>query len=330
MKKFTKPHKALLTLGLLLAGAVAFAMGDDGEKQKTYSKSYPVSASDKISINNQFGEVKISTWDKNEVKVDVTITGRAATDEKIQSILDRISIEDGRNSEGVYFKTNMAGNYNKNRDDKKDKDKDGDGDKDKDRDKSRDKKGNNEGMNIDYVVFMPAGNPLHLENQFGKTIVPDLKGPVEITEKFGDLVAGKLSNVKSLSVEFGKATVESISNGKVNVKFSEASVKKMTGAIKANFEFSGKVSLPLDNDVTDFNLNNSYSSIQVSVSNNFSGDFDIYTNFGDFKNNTQLPITEKKEDEDHGPKFDKTYSGKSGSGACKVKVKSSFGSIKFM
>jgi len=313
MKKPLSLHKLLLTSGLLLATACAFAAGDnDGEKQKTISKSYPVSANDKITINNQFGEVKIITWDKKEVKADITITARSNSDEKAQSILDGISIEDGKNSEGVFFKTVMGKNKNNNNNN--------DG---------RKGKGNNEGMNIDYVISMPAGNPLDLENQFGKTIIPDLSGPVEITQKFGDLVAGNLSNVKSLQVEFGKAAVESINNGKVNVKFSEASVKKMSGAIKANFEFSGKVTLALDNDVTDFNLNNSYSSIQVFVSSNFSGDFDIRTNFGDFKNNTQLPIKEQKDEDEHGPKFDKDYLGKSGTGACKVKVKSSFGSIKF-
>lgn len=311
MKKPSNLHKLFLSFTLLLATAGAFAGDNDGEKQKTVSKSYPVSSNDKITINNQFGEVKIVTWDKKEVKADITITARSASDERAQSILDAISIEDGKNSEGVFFKTVMAKNTNNNHDGKKDK------------------KGDNQGMSIDYVITMPAGNPLDLENQFGKTILPDLSGPVEITQKFGDLVAGKLSNVKSLQVEFGKAAVESFNNGKMTVKFSEATVKKMSGAIKANFEFSGKVSLALDNDVTDFNLNNSYSSIQVAVSNNFSGDFDIYTNFGDFKNNTQLPIKEHKEDDDHGPKFDKNYSGKSGSGACKVKVKSSFGSIKF-
>ncbi len=327
MKKQLNLHKPVLTLALLLCTAWSFANGDDGEKKKTISKSYPVSATDKITISNQFGEVKIVTWDKSEAKAEITVTTHASSDEKAQSILDGITIEDGKNGDGVYFKTNMPGNHEHNNDGGKDKDKDKDKDKEKDK---GDKKNHDEGMQVNYVVYMPGGNPLKLENQFGKSIVPDLGGPVEITEKFGDLVAGKLSNVKELRVEFGKATVESITNGKVLVKFSEASVKKMVGAIKASFEFSGKIKLPLDNDVTDFSLNNSYSSIEVAVSSNFSGDFEIHTNFGDFKNSTALPIKEEKDEDDHGPKFDKDYSGKSGSGACKVKMKSSFGSIKFM
>jgi hypothetical protein len=213
------------------------------------------------------------------------------------------------------------------------------GDKDKEKEKREvregrgreDRKGGrNEGMEINYTVTMPAGNPLNLTNQFGKSLVPDLSGPVTITQKFGDLIAGNLSNLKDLHVEFGSATVESISNGKVTVKFSKATIKKMTGAIKSNFEFCDKVKFPLDNSVTDFTLNNSYSTVEVAVSANFGGDFEIHTNFGDFNNSTSLPIKENKDPDDHGPKFDKDYSGKTGSGACKVKMKSSFGNIKFI
>jgi len=317
MKKCTNPYKFLLTLSLLLAAACTFANGEDGEKKKTYTKSYPVSASEKISVTNQFGEVRVTTWNKAEVKVDVVVITRSESDERAQSILDGISIEDGKNSEGVFFKTVMPKNNNNNNN--------------HDRKGDKDKRGNhNEGMEINYTVTMPAANPLKLENQFGKTFLPDLSGPVEITEKFGELVAGNLSNVKNLQVEFGKAAIEGINNGKMTVKFSEASVKKMSGAIKASFEFSGKVTLPLSNSVTDFNLNNSYSSITISVTNDFSGDFEIHTNFGDFKNSTSLPIKEQKDEDDHGPKFDKDYSGKSGTGACKVKMKSSFGNIKLM
>ncbi len=99
MKKHLSLHKLFVTLALLLTATWSFAGdGDKVEKKKSYSKSYPLSAGEKISLNNRFGEVKIATWDKMEVKVEVTITARAASDEKAQSILDGIHIEDGKNS----------------------------------------------------------------------------------------------------------------------------------------------------------------------------------------------------------------------------------------
>ena len=101
----------------LLAACISLqvvAGGDQSEKKKSYSKSYPVSGNDKISLTNSFGELRINTWDKNEVKVDVTITGKGSTDERAQEIIDRITIEDGKSSSGVYFKTNFKNDDDKN------------------------------------------------------------------------------------------------------------------------------------------------------------------------------------------------------------------------
>ena len=61
-----------------------------------------------------------------------------------------------------------------------------------------------------------------------------------------------------------------------------------------------------------------------------SGNYDIATSFGEFKNKTAFAIKEDGKDDDddrHGPKFNHKYSGTSGSGSTKVKIKSSFGEI---
>ncbi len=107
-----KKHINLLSTAVcafFLFFALNARAGNDPEVEKTkaYTKTYTISGSDKISVNNQFGEVKIIGWNKNEVKVDVTVISRSSTDERAQEILDRISIEDGKNSGGVYFKTTM-------------------------------------------------------------------------------------------------------------------------------------------------------------------------------------------------------------------------------
>ena len=78
------------------------------KKQKSYTKSYNVSSGDRITLENQFGEMKLVTWDKNEVKVDVSITGSSDEEARAQQIVDRISIRDEKNSSGVSFKTKFA------------------------------------------------------------------------------------------------------------------------------------------------------------------------------------------------------------------------------
>src|SRR5687768_11145770 len=82
------------------------------KKSKTHSKSYNLGSSDKVSLTNQFGEMKLVTWDKNEIKVDVSITGKADDEKRAQEIIDRISINDGKDGNTVYFKTKFADDKN--------------------------------------------------------------------------------------------------------------------------------------------------------------------------------------------------------------------------
>ena len=82
-------NTALLLAALLFFGN-AFAQDKEKDKEryepkfkktKSYTKSHNLGGSDKVSLANQFGEMKLVTWDKNEIKVDVTIFGKS-DDEK--------------------------------------------------------------------------------------------------------------------------------------------------------------------------------------------------------------------------------------------------------
>jgi hypothetical protein len=279
------------------------------EKRKTYSKSYTLSGSDRVSLSNQFGEMKIMTWDKNEIKVDITIVTKASSEDVAQNILDRINIEDGKSGGEVFFKTKM-----------------------KDMNDNRDKKNKGEykeqSMKIDYLVYMPATNSLEANNQFGPMNLPDFKGTVDLESKFGSLTTGKLLNVKSVNVEFGSATIAHINSGKLTIKFSKGTIESMSGNVDLLIEFCEKIKIGLGNDLKDFNLKTNYSTVYLDASSNLSAYFDIHTNFGEFKNKTSFPINEEKSSsEKHGPKFDKDYTGKAGTGSNKVNIRSEFGEV---
>jgi len=299
----------LFTLLVFAVKAKAGSNDPDVEKKKTYSKSYPVNNSDKITLDNRFGELKISTWDKNEVKVDITITAKANSDDRAQEILDRISISDGKNGSGVYFKTDLD-------DDKKDWD------------KGNKKEHRNESFSIDYVVSLPSRNPLKALMEFGGMTIGDYNGEVVLESKFGSLTAGKLSNPKRVDVEFGKLILESMNGGELTVKFSRAEVNNLDGSVKANFEHCSGIKLNLDNNLKELNIKNSFTPLYLNASSNLSASFDVYTNFAELKNKSNFNIKEEGEnDEDHGPKFDHQYSGKAGGGSIAIKIKSEFGQV---
>ena len=308
MESTLKVYSTFLLFSLLLSSTVSASNDPKVEKKKTYNKSYTVSGSDKISFDNRFGKLKINTWDKNEVKVEVIITAKANSEERAQIILDHITIQDSKNGSGVSFKTKLD-------DEKRNWSK---GDKDK---------YSNEGFDIDYDVYLPGRNTLDAHNEFGETEIPDYPGEITIETKFGSLTTGKLSNPKKVTVEFGTANIESISNGDLTIKFSRAIINKLDGNVKASFEHCSGVKLNIDNNIKDLNVRNNFTTLYLDLNKNLSANFDIYSNFGEVSNRSSFDISKEDRGDERGPKFDSRYSGKAGGGNSPMRIRSEFGHV---
>jgi hypothetical protein len=306
MKNYTNLFS--ITCLLLIPVLQTFAAGEPMvEKRKTYTKSYNISGSDRITLDNKFGEIKINTWTRNEVKVDVTVITTSSTEERAQQLLDLVSIEDGKNANGVFFRTERKNDPKKsaNKSDYK-----------------------NDDSKTNYQVYLPAGNPLKVSNQFGATIIPDINGQLEVDSKFGSLTAGKLTNVKQLSVEFGTATIQSISGNNLDIKFSRAIIDNVEGNMKAKFEHCSGVKLGLENPVKGLTISNSFTNLYLDAGKNLSADFNINTSFGNFSNNTAFKIPEVGDDKNKKPgKTSHNYSGKAGSGGAAIRISSEFGNV---
>ena len=307
MKKMIKPFKIILPL-LLLVQLSLFAQNDNENKKKydfvktkSVNKSYNVSSSDKLNIKNSFGKVEVHTWNRNEIKVDVKIEVFANTSDLAQKVLDKISVKDEQNGREISFETSMK-NINNS-------------------------KGEKSSMSIDYNIYMPASNPLQINNEFGATIVPDYKGEVDLTSKFGSLTTGNLPNVKKINVEFGKGDFKDITDGSVSVKYSKAQFAKLSGKVELSLEFCSGIVMNLDNSLGSLNVKASYSTVNLKPASGLSASYTINTSFGSLKNRTGIKFESDEDKDSKGPKFDYQYSGKTGSGAAQIKVKTSFGNV---
>src|SRR6218665_2286241 len=92
----------------LLTATQTFAMPDDKEwieKKKNVNLSYPVSSSDKVSLNNQFGDIKVAFWDKKEVKVEVLIVANASSDDRASDFINSVDVVGKKDDGQVSIKT---------------------------------------------------------------------------------------------------------------------------------------------------------------------------------------------------------------------------------
>ena len=307
MKKPYNPFNLIALLLLLAVPMFSSASGDPAtEKKRSISKSYTVGTDDKLSIENSFGDVTVSTWDQNQIQVNVEVVVVAASEEKAQGMMDEIKVSDHQAGKEISFRTdigNMGNNNKKN-------------------------KGGEQKFHIDYKIVMPKNNPLKIENSFGKTNLGNYAGPVNLISKFGELNAGNLEMAKEVHVEFGSVNLGSINDADVVFKFNnKAYIANLNGTAKVHIEFCNNVEFSVDESIKSLSLMESYSTVRMNVPDNLSASFDVHTNFGSFRNHSGISIAEEGSD-DSGPKFDKDFSGTAGSGSAKIKIRSSFGSVR--
>jgi hypothetical protein len=310
MKMMKKIIYSLCSIALLAITLTATAQKDKQKryefvKERNINKTYPASGN-KLNINNSFGDVKIITWDKNEIQVDIHIEASSNEEKNAVKTFEAIDVTDRQSGNNIYFKT------------------------------TTDKGGKNKNyhcnnchttMSINYEIHMPANNSLDIENSFGGIIVPDFSGSLSLVSKFGSLTAGNLSNAEDVQVEFGKAKIKNLTNTKAVFKFSKIELDNITGSNNLKFEFCSASKLVLDNNATAVNISESYSTLNIKPAANFSATYDITTSFGSFKNRSNAIIDRTDKEPEYGADIDKAYGGKSGSGTVKVKIKSSFGKI---
>jgi hypothetical protein len=312
--------------------------GDIVEKTKSYSKSYNIDGNDIINIDNKYGKVTVLTWAKSEVKVDVQIVVGANDEDKVQKMLDAVNIRDSKDGSGVSFRTSIN---------------QGDGDNDGGIWGSLfGKKNAFRKMEINYTVYMPAKNPLTINNKYGNTELPDLSGKLNINNSYGSLRAKALTNPgNQIRVRYGSATIETLTGSDLDVaygslslgdcdklnadvSYGSAKIGRITTSGNINVKFSGALNIgEVDKNVKSLSVNSSYSSVKLGVSDGQNADFDITVHYGSFNyGGHDINITSKTPaDGERGYNPTKTYKGHLGKGGSDktITISTSYGSVSF-
>jgi hypothetical protein len=301
------------TIVFLLVAAAVFAQ-QNGEvkeekryehfKERNISKTY-AAGGNTLQVNNSFGSVTVTTWDRNEIKVDIHIESSSNDKEVAERVFNNIDVIESKEGNTIKFKTTTDKNKNNN----------------------YNCKICSSTMEISYTIQLPANTTLKIENQFGGIKIPDYTGNISLVSKFGSLTTGNLAKVENMLVEFGKATIKSMGDVNAVFKFSTITIDHLSGNNKLNMEFCGSSKISMNNDLTGLILKESYSTVNLRPASNFSASYSIRTSFGSLKNRSNANIERTDKPDEYGPDSDRDYKGQSGSGAAKIEVRSSFGTI---
>lgn len=172
-------------------------------KEKKITKSYNVSATDMLTIDNSYGNVDISTWDQNKVVIEVNIKTNGDDEEKVQQKLDDINIEFNQSSSGVSAKTHFT------RDDQSWW-------------SSLFNSSSNVNMEINYVIKAPEKHSVDIENDYGGIYIDRLLGNAKISCDYGKIDIGELrGNSNLLNFDYTRNShIGYVKNAEINADYS--------------------------------------------------------------------------------------------------------------
>ena len=337
------------------------------EKKKTLTKTFTVNSKDRLSINNQHGDVKIELWEKNEIKVDITIIGYGTTEAKAQQFIDNVEITDKREGDKISFKTfidsdnsswNWGNNWSWN------------GKKD---DENCNCPKAKKGVEINYNVYMPRTNALSVSNKYGKTIIPQFDAPLKVTSNYGSFTSDRLKGLdKDIFVQYGTGNIKQMDDGDLQISYSKLNIDKAdnlklknnygsvtlddinnldgtfqysSGKIgrinetgKLNITYSDGVQLSeMSKTLKSLDIKSNYTPIKLPVNGDVNADFEVTTTYANFRYPTgKVTFTvnpDENDDDDRkmGWQSTKTYKGKIGKGSgTKITIKTNYAGVKFM
>jgi len=340
---------------LILWGVPGFALSGEIEdvvwieKQKTVLKTVKLDQRTEVLIDNQYGDVNISLWDKQEIRVEVVIKADGPSDSKAQEYIDQVSVIEQRKDNQLQFITEINGNSGN---------------------WSNLKQLGHNGKNylrIDYSVSMPRHNALVVKNKFGQTNVPSFDAVLTIDSRYGGFRGGHLSNQNnSIKIMYGNGEITSMGGGKVDVRYSNldmvragtielinrygklkigevkdldasidysgASVNKITGSGKVKLNYSGKFQI---NEVNAelLDIQAAFSSIILPAE---PATYHVTVTHGDFKypshvdfnmKKTSVPAPQRPPRPSEPKKFEGTV-GSSNANVPMIRVVSKFGDVR--
>lgn len=231
MKSNMKPIRSPLLFALIsiatVAGAPAVFAAKDVREE--FRQTYPLDKQGKVRVENVNGNVRIITWDREEIKVEAV---KRATK---QEHLDEVKIEVDAGADHIRIKTRYPD--------------------------SKSRRDKNNSVSVDYVLTVPVQSHLDRINTVnGGVEIEKVTGDVEASSVNGNVSAAGLVGKVELSTVNGavKATFAELKksaslksvNGSVTVALppeanAKVSANTLTGGINSDFDLHAKKHFPI-------------------------------------------------------------------------------------
>ncbi len=174
---------------------------------REYNKRFKVAKETQIEILNKYGNIEVNTWDKDSVTIDINLRVEEKKLSKLEKRMEEIDFDFTNSQRFLIAKTVLKTSSST---------------LEKEIRKFTESILQTDGnMEIDYIVWMPKGNNLKVENKFGNIILNELKGDVDISLENGNLKVHKLEGKTNINLSFADATINHMKDARITSNYSE-------------------------------------------------------------------------------------------------------------
>jgi len=176
------------------------------------SKSFKLRSGALVQITNKYGNVTVIPWEKDSVRIEVSMAAQSKQAAKVVKILSAIDCEMLATANSISARTvfydnsatfwkdvvSFAGQV----------------------------MNTSSNLQVNYTVYMPVSNAIKINNKFGNIYMDSHKGSADITLSNGDLQARNFGDGLKLKLDFGTGSIQDVDDVQLDINYSDLTLRK--------------------------------------------------------------------------------------------------------
>lgn len=177
---------------------------------KTIEKTMPYKNGYEVNIEGEKAEIKVETWDRNEVKVLTELIAKHPERATAEKDLDLMEYSAEQHGTDIYFRNYISKNGHKPSSE----------------------------LKAIYTITLPADCPVYLKNNFGLTDVSNLTKSLKIQSEFSKIMLENLRGDIGVNSRFGDITGRNIDgNVSFTTRRSDVTLHDIKGTWNINSQY---------------------------------------------------------------------------------------------
>jgi hypothetical protein len=280
--------KPKILVAALISLLVTTLSAQSVSEKRSFIKTLPLTKDARLEIKNRYGDIHISSWEKDSVNIMAEIEAFAPNHEKLAKLLEGVEININESGPVVRAETEFGREIT---------------------DFLESIKGLTEKIieydsrvQINYYINIPDYVNINVENQFGDISMENNTGVISVDLSNGDFKANSLNRLSDLSLDFGDAEIGSVRSGKIKTSFSRFVIRE-SGELSINstsgrFELDKAEEIDIESRRDKFFIENTAGMTGISYFTdysieNLSGNTDLTLKYGNFNAENIDPRFEK-------------------------------------